>query len=105
MNRFSLSSDSPLWWLPAGAAGLAATGVLAAALVVVPTEGATAEPWSPWDIQPGYAHVPADDLRCGNNHVSGHDCPPALDPTYVAGPWVAPDSECPTLRHWWKFVR
>ena len=104
MNRCSLSSDSRLWWLPAATAGLAASGFLAAALVVVPCGGATAEPWSPWDTQPGYAHVPTDDIQRGSAHTVPKHCPPPPDPAYVGGPWVAPHSECATLRHWWTFV-
>jgi hypothetical protein len=128
MNRFSLNSDSRAWWLPAGAAGCAATGLLAASLALVPTGGAGAETWSPGDVQRGYAHIPGPtpvpdiqrnyahipgptpvpDIQRNYAHIPGPtstDCPPPPDPRYVAGPWVAPDSECDTLRHWWRYVR
>ena len=128
MNRYSLSSDSRLWWLPAATAGLAASGFLAAALVVVPSGGATAEPWSPWDGQPGYAHVPdpgcppppdpdfvgvpwvAHSDECASTHRwwlqvrPARHCPPPPDPAYVGMPWVAHEAECDTLRHWWRYV-
>ncbi|MFC4786016.1 hypothetical protein ACT8ZV_16175 [Nocardioides sp. MAHUQ-72] len=94
MNRYSLASDSRSWWLPAGAAGLASAGVLAACLALVPTGGANADLRAPQeDVQRGYAHIPAE------------TCPPPPDPAYVAGPWVAPDSRCDSLRHWWRYVR
>ena len=99
MNRFSLRSDSHTWWLPAGIAGVFATGALAASLMtspsatpdqVVPPASGVEPPAG--DVQRGYAHIPAD------------RCSPPPDPAYVGQPWVAHDSECDTLRHWWKYV-
>lgn len=109
MNRFSLGSDSRTWWLRPGLAGAAAAGVVAASLALVPTGGADAQPWAPWDdVQRGYAHVPAPDLQRNYAHIPGPDpqsCPDPPDPRYVAGPWVAPGSECPTMRLWWRYVK
>ena len=92
MNRYSLSSDSRFSGFLAATAGLAASGALATTLVIVPSGGAAAEPWSAWDSQPGYVHVPLDDVQRGYAHIRGHDCLPA------------PGAECPTLRYWWRFV-
>ena len=93
MNRFSFSSDSRHWWLSSAAGGLAASGVLAASLTLAPAGGANAEPWSPWDIQPGYAHVPEP------------NCPPPPDLNFVGVPWVAHSDECASTHRWWLQVR
>jgi len=95
MNRYSLGSESRLWWLPAGAAGAVAAGVLAVPLL--PSSGSVPAAPSPPavstpDVQRGYAHIPY------------RHCPPPPDPKYVGVPWVAPHSECRTLRSWWRYV-
>ena len=95
MNRYSLGSDSRVWWLPAGAAAMVAAGVLAVPLLPssgsVPTDPRSPAVGTP-DVQRGYAHIPY------------HRCPPPPDPKYVGVPWASPQSHCATLRSWWKFV-
>ncbi len=109
MNRYSLRSDSRRWWWPAGAAGVAASGVLAVSLLAAPSGSEPAE--APPDLQRGYAHIPADgvmptdDVQRGYAHIPYRRCPPPPDPAYVGAPWVAHTDECPTLSHWWTYVR
>jgi hypothetical protein len=102
MNRYTLSSDSRRWWLPTGAAGLAAAGVIAVSLLAAPSGSAPTPPSH--DVQGGYAQLP-DDGSQGYAHIPAQSCPPPPDPAYVGVPWVARDSACPTLRRWWTYVR
>lgn len=104
MNRYSLRSDSRRWWWPAGAAGVAASGVVAVALLATPSTSSVG-PQPVEDLQHGYAHIPTDDVQRGYAHIPYRRCPPPPDPAYVGAPWVAHTDECPTLSHWWTYVR
>ena len=103
MNRYSLSSDSRRWWWPAGAIGLAASGVLATSLLATPSTSYVG-PHPGEELQRGYAHIPHVDVQRGYAHIPRHRCPPPPDPAHVGVPWVAHGSKCPTLRHWWTYV-
>jgi len=96
MNRYSLGSDSRVWWLPAGAAALVAAAVLAVPLLPssgsVPTHPSSPPAVGTPDVQRGYAHIPY------------RHCPPPPNPKYVGVPWASPQSHCATLRSWWKYV-
>lgn len=105
MNRYSLSSDSGRWWMPAGAAGLSAATVIAVALLATPSGSAPERPSLPTDIQQGYAHIPGSDVQRGYAHIPERSCPPPPDRNYVGVPWVAHSHRCPSLAEWWLHGR
>ena len=104
MNRYSLRSDSRRWWWPAGAAGVAASGVVAVSLLATPSTSSVG-PQPVEELQRGYAHIPTDDVQRGYAHIPYRRCPPPPDPAFVGAPWVAHTDECPTLSHWWTYER